>query len=41
MPWEVRLGSQATVLIYTGEANWLDPLWGLYIRIRAYLSYVY
>ncbi len=41
MPWEVRLGSQATVLIYTGEARWLDPLWGLYIRIRAYLSYVY
>jgi multidrug resistance efflux pump len=37
----VRLGSQATVLVQTEEATWLSPLWRLYIRVLALLSYVY
>ena len=37
----VRLGSQATVMVYTEEAPWLRPVWGLLIRIRALISYVY
>lgn len=37
----LRLGSQATVLVYTEEATWMSPLWQLYIRALAVLSYVY
>jgi multidrug resistance efflux pump len=40
-PRGVRLGSQATVLVYTEEAGWLHPLWRVYIRFRALMSYVY
>ena len=40
-PPNVRLGSQATVMIYTQEAGWLRPLWKLLIRARAVISYVY
>jgi multidrug resistance efflux pump len=40
-PRGVRLGSQATVLVYTPEAEWLRPLWKIYIRFRALMSYVY
>ena len=32
LPRGVRLGSQATVMVYTEEAVWLRPLWGLFIR---------
>ena len=41
LPRGVRLGSQATVMVYTEEAPWLRPVWGLFIRIRALISYVY
>ena len=41
LPRGVRLGSQATVLVYSPEAVWLRPLWKLYIRFRALMSYVY
>jgi multidrug resistance efflux pump len=41
LPRGVRLGSQATVLVYTAETAWLRPLWKLYIRFRALMSYVY
>ena len=37
----VRLGSQATVMVYTDEAVWLRPVWRLLIRLRALISYVY
>jgi hypothetical protein len=37
----VRLGSQATVMVYTDEAVWLRPVWRLLIRVRALISYVY
>lgn len=37
----VRLGSQATVMVYTDEAVWLRPVWKLLIRVRALISYVY
>ena len=37
----VRLGSQATVMVYTDEAVWLRPVWRLLFRIRALISYVY
>jgi len=40
-PPNVRLGSQATVMVYTEEAGWLRPLWKLLIRARALVSYVY
>ena len=40
-PPNVRLGSQATVMVYTEEADWLRPLWKLLIRVRALISYVY
>ena len=40
-PPNVRLGSQATVMVYTEEADWLRPLWQLLIRVRALISYVY
>ena len=40
-PPNVRLGSQATVMVYTEEADWLRPLWKLLIRARALISYVY
>ena len=41
LPPGVRLGSQATVMVYTEEAVWLRPLWKLLIRVRALISYVY
>lgn len=37
----VRLGSQATVMVFTEEATWLRPFWRLLIRARALISYVY
>ena len=37
----VRLGSQATVMVYTDEAVWLRPVWRLLMRVRALISYVY
>ena len=40
-PPNVRLGSQATVMVYTDEAGLLRPLWKLLIRVRALISYVY
>ena len=40
-PPNVRLGSQATVMVYTEEAGLLRPLWKLLIRVRALISYVY
>jgi len=40
-PPNVRLGSQATVMVYTDEAGWLRPFWRLLIRVRALVSYVY
>jgi multidrug resistance efflux pump len=40
-PPSVRLGSQATVMVYTEEAGWLRPFWRLLIRVRALVSYVY
>ena len=40
-PPNVRLGSQATVMVYTDQADWLRPLWKLLIRVRALVSYVY
>ncbi len=40
-PPNVRLGSQATVMVYTEEAGLLRPLWKLLIRVRALVSYVY
>jgi multidrug resistance efflux pump len=40
-PPNVRLGSQATVMVYTEEAGLLRPLWKLLIRARALFSYVY
>jgi multidrug resistance efflux pump len=40
-PPNVRLGSQATVMVYTEEAGWLRPLWKLLIRVRALFSYVH
>ena len=40
-PPNVRLGSQATVMVYTEEAGLLRPLWKLLIRARALISYVY
>ncbi len=40
-PPNVRLGSQATVMVYTEQAVWLRPLWRLLIRVRALTSYVY
>jgi len=37
----LRVGSQATVIVYTGE-NWLFNLLGkMYIRLHALLSYAY
>ena len=41
LPTGVRLGSQATVVVLTEEAVWLRPLWRLFTRCRAILSYVY
>ena len=40
-PPNVRLGSQATVMVYTEEAGVLRPLWKLLIRVRALVYYVY
>ena len=40
-PPNVRLGSQATVMVYTEEAGRLRPLWKLLIRVRVLISYVY
>jgi multidrug resistance efflux pump len=40
-PPNVRLGSQATVMVYTEQAGWLRPFWMLLIRVRALVSYVY
>jgi multidrug resistance efflux pump len=40
-PPNVRLGSQATVMVYTEQSGWLRPLWRLLIRVRALVSYVY
>jgi multidrug resistance efflux pump len=40
-PPNVRLGSQATVMVYTEKAVWLRPVWELLIRVRALISYVY
>jgi multidrug resistance efflux pump len=36
-----RLGSQATVMVYSEHSVWLRPLWKVYIRARALMSYVY
>jgi len=41
LPTGVRLGSQATTVVFTEESPWLRPLWKLLARFRAYLSYVY
>lgn len=41
LPYGVRLGSQATVVVYTEETGLLRPLWRFFIRCRAFLSYVY
>jgi hypothetical protein len=41
IPEKVRVGSQATVMARTQYAEWLTPLWALYIRAIAWLSYVY
>lgn len=40
-PPNVRLGSQATVMVYTEEAGVLLPFWKFLIRARALASYVY
>ena len=40
-PRGVRLGSQATVMVYSEHSVWLRPLWKIYIRARALMSYVY
>jgi multidrug resistance efflux pump len=41
LPPGVRLGSQATVRVYTRHAPWLDPLWAAFTRLRAVVSYAY
>jgi multidrug resistance efflux pump len=41
LPYISRLGSQATVMVYTHDAAWLDPLWAFFMRVRALISYVY
>jgi multidrug resistance efflux pump len=40
LPAGVRLGSQATVMVFTDEATWLRPMWSFFMRCRAILSYV-
>ena len=41
LPPQVRLGSQATVMVYTEHTARLRWLWAADIRARALLSYVY
>lgn len=41
IPEKVRIGSQATVMAHTSSAAWLSPIWALYIRAIAMISYVY
>lgn len=41
IPRPIRLGSQATVMVYTEKSGLLDPLWWFYMRAVSWLTYVY
>lgn len=38
---QLRVGGQATVIVYTGEHPILNPLGRLYMKLMSYLSYAY
>ena len=41
IPRPIRLGAQATVMIYTGKSAPLDPVLRFYMRAISWLTYVY
>jgi multidrug resistance efflux pump len=38
---DLRVGSQAAVIVYTGDHWFLNTLGKIYIRVKAVLSYAY